>query len=115
MTQEKLFYEAMSQLNKDFGYSEDEKDLFLNRYLAHMAARHVIEIREKLEDEKLPLPWGKVQFYKSYLPAKSPDEILGLDNAIYWSWYAEELREYIDLLDSLPKMEFVEKKKKVKQ
>lgn len=64
----------------------------------------------ELKATPLPLPYGLQQRFKALIPGKSPDEILAATNTPYWWGYAEVMREFIEVLEALPKMAFKEKK-----
>lgn len=65
---------------------------------------------EELKAAPLPLPYGLHQKFKALIPGKSPDEILSATDNPYWWGYAEVMREFIEVLEALPKMAFKEKK-----
>lgn len=65
---------------------------------------------DSLKAEKLPLAYGKAQYYQSLIPRREPDDILE-ESYPYWWAYAETVREFKELFESFPKQEFVSKKK----
>lgn len=65
-----------------------------------------------LAQEAQPLPYGVFQRYQSMVPRKEPDEILATRDCPYWWMYAEYLREYRALLQSVAFVPFREKRKK---
>lgn len=71
-----------------------------------------IDMLNDLKCTPLPIPWGMYQKFNAFVPMRSPDEILENATTPYICDYAEVLREYIHLLETLPKIEFVNKKSK---
>ena len=69
-------------------------------------------IVKELNETPHPLSYGMVCKFKSYIPRKSPHEILNDESDPWWWAYAETLRELIATLDTVPKIEFVDKRKK---
>ena len=80
--------------------------------IAYFSMINCLEVIEELKNEAEPMPFGKVQKYKSYISGRTPDDILIKETDPMWFGYAESMREFIELLDSKPKVEFVNKKAK---
>ncbi len=78
--------------------------------ISQLALKVMLAMLDRLRAEPTPLPWGKAQMYSAFVPGKTPDEILAIPNAPYWWGYAETVREYTALLNSLPAMPFKPKK-----
>ena len=69
-----------------------------------------LEWGDALKAERLPLAYGKAQYYQSLIPRRDPNDRLEEDCPYWWA-YAETVREFKELFASLPKQEFVSKKK----
>jgi hypothetical protein len=80
--------------------------------IAACAAMAISKAAEQLKSAPSPLPYGLAQKFAAMVPAKTPEAILEQETNPFWHWYAVELQEYIDLLCSIPKQAFVEKRKK---
>ncbi len=65
---------------------------------------------EQLKSAPSPLPYGLHQKFKALIPGKTPDEILAVTGNAYWFGYAEVMREFIEVLEALPKVAFKGKK-----
>jgi hypothetical protein len=79
--------------------------------IAVCAASSIDKQIELLLNEPQPLPYGVAMKYGSFVPRRSPQDILDRETSAYWFWYAASLAEYIKLLDSAEKMPFVRKSK----
>lgn len=82
-----------------------------DRAIGILVACQMMRRTEALRKEPTPLPFGLAQRYRSFIPAKTPEQIWETDTDPYWCWYAAELQGFISLFDSLPKQEFVAKRK----
>jgi len=88
---------------------ESKKHKF-DEVIARVSFKASLEWLEELKSCETPIPFGRVQRFKALLPKRSPDEILEEESPYWWA-YAETVREFKELLDRLPKQEFVEKKR----
>lgn len=68
---------------------------------------------DELKAAPTPLPYGLHQKYRALVPEKTPDDLLDSMSGPYWWGYAEILREFITLLDVMPKIPFEDKKRRV--
>jgi hypothetical protein len=80
--------------------------------IAYAAAEAISRTKDQLSGAPKPLAYGLAQKFGAMVPTKTPDSMLEQEAHPYWHWYAVELQEYIDLLCSIPKQAFVEKRKK---
>lgn len=87
------------------------KEKLGDELIAMICFKASLEWLEELKACETPIPFGRAQRFKALLPKRSPDEILE-EQSPYWWAYAETVREFKELLDRLPKQEFVEKKRK---
>lgn len=62
-----------------------------------------LEMMEELRAAPNPLPPGLAARFQAFVPKRTPDEILATETDPYWLGYAELLREYIELLATLPR------------
>jgi hypothetical protein len=86
-----------------------EKHRF-DEVIARVSFKASLEWLEELKACETPIPFGRAQRFKALLPKRSPDEILEEESPYWWA-YAETVREFKELLDRLPKQDFVEKKR----
>ena len=60
------------------------------------------------------MPHGLHQKFLHDVPKATPDEILERETSPYWFWYAEELRDYLEALQAVIVIPWVDKKNKLK-
>ena len=88
-----------------------ESDISLDDEIAITASLMIGKDLCDLKSEKTPLPYGIAMRYRSYVPSRSPQDILDVEKSAYWFWYAAILKEYVEVLENTEKVPFVEKRR----
>lgn len=76
------------------------------------AAVVMAQLVEKLKAEPEPMAHGRGLYYRSMVPAKTPDQLLEIPDESYTWMYAEALREFVAVLEAKPVQPFVDKRNK---